>query len=690
MIGHRCAPFLPLVGCLVAASCAAVAAADPLATDDRADRVDRHPLLALLDEAGASFASGDGPLPGGPSGMDGGGACCLMGDACLPAADEIECGRLGGVFLPGETCDNNPCLPGACCDGDNCGEAGAFSCITAGRTFAGAGTTCFDDPCESGVGACCFGDGGCLDLAPKDCDAMGGTWLGAGTNCGQDPCTFGGCCLPGGGCIDNARYECDDIGGAFVPGVFCADDACDAAGECPNDSLFAQTFDGPQDFVGGTSEASSAFQRWENFSGVAGPIEGLIWWGFDLDNIGGSNFVECEEPDPTFEITFHEDAGGAPGAVVCAYELTAERTPTGDLYLGAELNRYEVALPDPCVLVNGWVSIHGLGDAECWFLWLSAGSGDSWCDNCIPSQQSFDLSLCLLGPTGGVFGACCTEATGGCLDNVEIIDCLAPDQRFVPDAACADLDPPCGVVFGACCLGDDGCNQVTEESCAKQGGDWLGANTLCNACPCAAPCPPDAVQNDEPACMTNYVDAFNPGCNSADPVFSTIEAGVETCGTSGIFELNGEPTPDFDWYEIVVDGFGQLVWTARAEFRPQVWIIDGNNGCPGEVLDTGLAFECDDVDAVADVGPGRYWLVIAPWAFTDSAACGARYTASVFLLGGCTPDLDGDGLINAADLAILLSAWGDNPGAPADLNDDGVVDAADLALLLAEWGECLQ
>ncbi len=49
-------------------------------------------------------------------------------------------------------------------------------------------------------------------------------------------------------------------------------------------------------------------------------------------------------------------------------------------------------------------------------------------------------------------------------------------------------------------------------------------------------------------------------------------------------------------------------------------------------------------------------------------------------------DLSGNGTVDAADLALLLGAWGPNLGDPADLNSDGTVDAADLALLLAAWG----
>lgn len=48
------------------------------------------------------------------------------------------------------------------------------------------------------------------------------------------------------------------------------------------------------------------------------------------------------------------------------------------------------------------------------------------------------------------------------------------------------------------------------------------------------------------------------------------------------------------------------------------------------------------------------------------------------------PDLTGDGLVNGADLAALLSMWGVG-ASPADLTGDGVVNGADLAALLSAW-----
>jgi hypothetical protein len=51
-----------------------------------------------------------------------------------------------------------------------------------------------------------------------------------------------------------------------------------------------------------------------------------------------------------------------------------------------------------------------------------------------------------------------------------------------------------------------------------------------------------------------------------------------------------------------------------------------------------------------------------------------------------SPDLNGDGAVNAADLAILLNAWGACSGCAEDLDGNGAVGAADLAVLLNAWG----
>lgn len=63
-------------------------------------------------------------------------------------------------------------------------------------------------------------------------------------------------------------------------------------------------------------------------------------------------------------------------------------------------------------------------------------------------------------------------------------------------------------------------------------------------------------------------------------------------------------------------------------------------------------------------------------------------TADVMVpgVGGCLGDINGDGVVDGADLASMLSQWG-GPGT-GDLNGDGTVDGQDLANLLGSWGDC--
>jgi hypothetical protein len=62
-------------------------------------------------------------------------------------------------------------------------------------------------------------------------------------------------------------------------------------------------------------------------------------------------------------------------------------------------------------------------------------------------------------------------------------------------------------------------------------------------------------------------------------------------------------------------------------------------------------------------------------------------------LGGvdasCFADIDGDGSVDATDLAFVLGSWGPvGSNDPSDLNQDLMVDATDLAFVLGNWGAC--
>jgi hypothetical protein len=57
---------------------------------------------------------------------------------------------------------------------------------------------------------------------------------------------------------------------------------------------------------------------------------------------------------------------------------------------------------------------------------------------------------------------------------------------------------------------------------------------------------------------------------------------------------------------------------------------------------------------------------------------------------GCAADISGNGIVDAVDLAAVLSSWGNAPTGKtnADINRDGEVNAIDLAEVLSSWGTC--
>jgi len=72
------------------------------------------------------------------------------------------------------------------------------------------------------------------------------------------------------------------------------------------------------------------------------------------------------------------------------------------------------------------------------------------------------------------------------------------------------------------------------------------------------------------------------------------------------------------------------------------------------------------------------------WTEQGKSAPVAMDSMEIQLRPGNPADLNGDGLVNGADLGLLLIAWG-SPGPAGDLNNDGIVNGADLGLFLVGW-----
>lgn len=107
--------------------------------------------------------------------------------------------------------------------------------------------------------------------------------------------------------------------------------------------------------------------------------------------------------------------------------------------------------------------------------------------------------------------------------------------------------------------------------------------------------------------------------------------------------------------------------------------IDGGGGrSSAETIELSIEFTgtIGQVEAL-DGGP----LVGAGYTF--SPGYWNDHAAGVAL---CPADITGDGLINVADLMIVIANWG-AVGA-GDTNNNGTVDVSDLLLVISNWGSC--
>ncbi|MEY4212390.1 MAG: Dockerin type domain, partial [Pseudomonadota bacterium] len=116
------------------------------------------------------------------------------------------------------------------------------------------------------------------------------------------------------------------------------------------------------------------------------------------------------------------------------------------------------------------------------------------------------------------------------------------------------------------------------------------------------------------------------------------------------------------------------------------WNIEGENspGWPGNKAVYEWSADCNS-DGIVDYGQ------IRDGTFPDVNANGVPDCCEPG--ESCTPcpgDVTNGGTVDAADLSILLAAWGTNGQGEfdTDLNGDGLVDGGDLALVLGGWGAC--
>ena len=109
------------------------------------------------------------------------------------------------------------------------------------------------------------------------------------------------------------------------------------------------------------------------------------------------------------------------------------------------------------------------------------------------------------------------------------------------------------------------------------------------------------------------------------------------------------------------------------------------NGAVGAVI---IEFSADcNSNGIVDFGEIRAGQL--PDQNANNIPDGCECAAHPELDACCPGDLYRNGVVNGADLGILLAEWGEiTPTTTADLNRDGAVDGSDLGILLSNWGAC--
>jgi hypothetical protein len=258
------------------------------------------------------------------------------------------------------------------------------------------------------------------------------------------------------------------------------------------------------------------------------------------------------------------------------------------------------------------------------------------------------LTIAVSGPPP----ACGSPDAGDC--------CVANTTPFCSDAEC------CNIV---CAADAFCCNTQWDQFCAD------AAATLCTSCGGSGP-----PANDE---CVNAVEIF-----VGVTEFSTVGATGTNANVCAKF---GNPNLYNDiWYvyEATGDALCTISTCNTATFDTKIAIYE--NACDGALVgcnDDGAG--CAGFTSIATFTPvcgNTYYIAVGAYGAAGSGSGQITLTQDGKCSGSnCPADLNGDGLVNAADLTTLLASWG---GTGGDINGDGTTNAADITSLLAAWGQC--
>lgn len=170
---------------------------------------------------------------------------------------------------------------------------------------------------------------------------------------------------------------------------------------------------------------------------------------------------------------------------------------------------------------------------------------------------------------------------------------------------------------------------------------------------------------------------------------------VQASGTSSYYTFRvhtpvSEVSVAATWFRQIASSFTA---TSIQNFDLKFWRVNGSSlaSITGDAgigvfasgnVESNSVFDNTEHLYIRNLAPGDYVLELRRSTGTQTAmpVVVAWYMPNT----APTSDLNGDGSVGSADLAILLNQWGTS--GLADLNEDGVVSSPDLTILLGQWG----
>lgn len=213
----------------------------------------------------------------------------------------------------------------------------------------------------------------------------------------------------------------------------------------------------------------------------------------------------------------------------------------------------------------------------------------------------------------------------------------------------------------------------------------------------------DGPQHDDiRAGQRQYGDNYEPNDSSG-----TATAGLAGSGTSNLYSASIDDFSDIDWYSFPATVGSKISVTvtpvgfASYQAGPQttacntgtflnslaaqdlvLQVYAGTNlSTPVSSQNVALAGSAESIVDLPLTGTGTWFVRVSS---ASVAGVSQLYTLTSVVTAGRVGDLNGNGVVDGADLSILLASWG--AAGVADLDGNGTTNGADLSLLLANWG----